>query len=279
MARIYRTNENSNWRNKLSRMIGSGKPIYFIKIETTGLDPKKDDIVAIRAIKTIWSDGILKADSEYRKLIKSDKLTDEISKINGVTKAALEKNGVNLKEAYEGLAEFLEKDANIVSYSISAFLGPFLSESMVKSGVVLSIKNTLDLFQMSVSLVSVSKYSKSYSHKKLADALKVTEKDTLYSYIEMFNKMFRLVPNGQIIPGKNFMKKAEKWSNKGEKVSYIYFTTSSFGQVRLNMNTLFFEEDALTPGFFDVIDMDAFTSYISRKRKVSSLRDFINLYK
>ena len=137
MARIYRTNENSNWRNKLSRMIGSGEPIYFIKIETTGLDPKKDDIVAIRAIKTIWSDGILKADSEYRKLIKSDKLTDDISKINGVTKAALEKNGIDLKEAYEGLAEFLGKDANVVSYSISAFLGPFLSESMIKSGVVL----------------------------------------------------------------------------------------------------------------------------------------------
>lgn len=273
MALIYRVNENSTWRRKLSKMVASNKPFYFIKLETTGLDAKNDNICKIRVIKTQFASGKLEPIDELNVLVKTDKLTDEITKINGITNEMLNKKGTTLKDAFTALNDFLGESANLVSFNMSKFIGPFLSEAQKKSGVKLSIVNTLDLYQMSLSLLLVSKYAKTYGHNKLKEVLKIENTNTLQSYVDMFNVMYKLVPQGTYAAFNNFVKSVKLWKNGA--VSYLYITTE-YGIVRLNTITNFFEED--TKGFFNQIDMDAFSEYLCKKRKVDNLRGFIKLY-
>lgn len=273
MALIYRPNENSTWRVKLSKILASNKPVFFIKLETTGLDAKGDDICRIRVLKTEFRSGELVIIDEFNEFIKTDKLSAEITKINGITEEILAKRGKALTEVFAKLNTFLGKEVNLVSFSVANFIGPFLTEAEKRTGIKLNIANTLDLYQMSLSLVLVSKYAKSYGHSKLGATLKVVSTDVLGSYVDMFNKMYKLVPKGTYNTFNKFVKSVKLWKNKG--VSYLYIDTE-YGIVRLNVLTGFFEED--TKGFFSQIDMDAFSEYLCKKRKVENLRGFIDFY-
>lgn len=272
MALIYRPNENSTWRLKLSKILASNKPIFFIKLETTGLDAKGDDICQIRVLKTEFRAGELVIIDEFNEFIKTDKLSVEITKINRITEEILAKKGKVLTEVFAKLNTFLGKEVNLVSFSVANFIGPFLTEAEKRTGMKLNIANTLDLYQMSLSLVLVSKYAKSYGHSKLGAALKVVSTDTLGSYVDMFNKMYKLVPKGTYNSFNKFVKSVKLWKNKG--VSYLYIDTE-YGIVRLNALTGFFEEDS--EGFFSQIDMDAFSEYLCKKRNVENIRGFIEI--
>ncbi len=274
MTRIYRPAENSTWRNKLSKMIASSMPFYFIKIETTGLDASKDDIIAIRCIKCIWNDGILASNEEFKRIILSDKLTPEISKINGITNDFMEEHGIDLIKAFADFSDFIGDGANLISFNIQNFVGPFLTAAMRKTGIKLNILNTLDLYHMSRSLVVVSKYSKSYGHKKLAEALNINDSDVLKSFISMFNIMYQRIPMGTKNEFLNFVKGVKLWNNN-KNVSYLYITTI-YGQIRFNNITMFFEDT--DDGLFDIINIDEFEKYLLRKQKVETMKDFVKIY-
>ena len=254
LMRIYKP-LNNNTKTKLSKMVASKRPVIFIKLETTGLDVKTDDIIMIRVLKTSWADGNLVIDDEFRRFIKSNNLTEEVSKINGITNEILNKNGVNLKTALLDLNDFLgpySKEINLVSANISHFVGPFISAAEEETGIKLDIKNTLDILTMSKSLVCVSKYSKAYGHAALAKKLNVDNKDVLKSFVSMFNIMYKDIPLGTKSDFKNFVTSVKFWKSKGD--SYIYIMTK-LGELRLNATTKFFEE---TDKLFDEINLDEF---------------------
>lgn len=254
-------------------MIASNNPLYFIKLETTGLNAAGDDIVGIICYEAKFTNGELVKTAQYKQLVKSEKLTPRISKINGITDELLDEKGISLEDALLGLNNFWGKNVNIVSFTISKFIGPFLSAAFNKTGIKADITNTLDLYQMSRSLCFVSKYSDFYGHKKLAQKLSVSNLDVVEGFIEMFNIMYKKVPAGDFKDFTNFVKNVKSWNF--DDVSYLYIDTK-YGTVRLNLNSTFFEED--TPGFFDMIDMDAFTKYLCQKKNACSINDFIKIY-
>ena len=110
--------------------------IVVIDIETTGLDLKKDQIISIAAYKN---------DSSLYYLIQPNNisLSEDISKLTGLTDKALQIQGISLKLALAKLREFVE-DLPIVGYNISFDLS-FIERAINYNNVPKLSNNIIDL--------------------------------------------------------------------------------------------------------------------------------------
>jgi len=86
-----------------------------IDIETTGLSPFEDEIIEIGAIR-VHKDS--DQHQTYQALIKpTKKITPEITEINAITNEMVEKDGIPLKDALEGLQQFIG-DLHVIAYNL-----------------------------------------------------------------------------------------------------------------------------------------------------------------
>lgn len=93
------------------------KKYSFIDLETTGLDPDKDQIIEVGIVKTAIP---YKNECEYVnffvKLEKIDSLPAEITALTGIKEDDLKK-GKTLQEAYNFIADFI-KDTTVVCHNV-----------------------------------------------------------------------------------------------------------------------------------------------------------------
>ncbi len=103
--------------------------IVFFDIETTGLNPSKDEIIEIGAIKV--KNGIKLA--EFQTLIKpSLKITNEITELTCITNEMLEKEGRSIQEALGMFIDFID-GCRLVGHNVIEFDLKFLERELKKN--------------------------------------------------------------------------------------------------------------------------------------------------
>jgi CRISPR-associated protein Cas2 len=105
-------------------------PAYVvIDIETTGLNPEKDQIIEIAAVK-IEGNEI----TEFQKLVKiSESVSKFVIELTGITDELLSQNGQGIKEAMIEFAEFVA-DKPLVGYNVD-FDQKFMQKTAKKYGL------------------------------------------------------------------------------------------------------------------------------------------------
>ncbi|MBU0727548.1 3'-5' exonuclease, partial [Patescibacteria group bacterium] len=90
------------------------KPFVVLDLETSGIDPKRNDIIEVAAVR--YENG--KEVARYDNLIKIDyKLPEIITAITGITDADIEKDG-KFKNTVLAEVEDIIKGAYIVGHNI-----------------------------------------------------------------------------------------------------------------------------------------------------------------
>lgn len=98
------------------------KEYIFFDVETTGLDPEKDDLIEIAAV-LVKNGVILK---EFQCLIKTDKILEpKITEITSITQKMLDDEGIDVKDALTQFIEFIG-DRELVGHNIIGFDMKFL---------------------------------------------------------------------------------------------------------------------------------------------------------
>jgi len=267
-TRMYKTNERSTWRSNIQKV--KWQPLYLIKIDTTGLDPINDRVVGIAIAKVQLQDDKFVLQDSYQTLVNPDRLIpNEVSAINCITNEMIEK-APDSETVFKKVAEFLGNEPIAVAgFNTKDFLGPFLMNELMRVDKKLSVNCVLNITQMAKSLV-FQKKNVGYGYVELATRFKIKSDQGLKGYVDLFNKLYSLVPTGT---EQTTVTKARYWKIAYDR-RYIFFNTPC-GDVRLNCYTGFWEEK--TPGFFDMVDMDAFTTYVLNHKKCDSIWDLTKL--
>jgi DNA polymerase-3 subunit epsilon len=115
--------------------------IVVIDVETTGLNPRRDEIIELGLLRAVQVGGALIPSEETSLLIRLSpgrKLDETITRITGITQEQLERGGVEKAEACKTLEGFLGGRPLIVAYNaafdmgfIHSFLKRFGRESLL----------------------------------------------------------------------------------------------------------------------------------------------------
>lgn len=134
-----------------------------IDIETTGLDPEKDEILEIAAIKYIENN---EAEIFSRVVKVQNPLTKEISELTGITDDFLLKNGMDIETALKDFWDFVGR-AKLVGYNIS-FDMSFLRNVSIEHKIKMQANKCIDILQLARRKV---KGTKNYKMSTVASAL------------------------------------------------------------------------------------------------------------
>ena len=119
-------------QKKAGRSIQSSLPGNYVvlDLETTGLDPLKDQIIEIALIKVV-DDAVTE---EFRRFIQvRGEVSPFIEQLTGITNNRLKAEGIGLKQALEESLNFIRSNP-LVCHNADFDLG-FLREACVKEGV------------------------------------------------------------------------------------------------------------------------------------------------
>ena len=134
-----------------------------IDIETTGLDPEKDEILEIAAIKYIENNEA----EVFSRAIKVQKpLTREISELTGITDDFLLKNGMDIETALKDFWNFVGR-AKLVGYNVS-FDMSFLRNASIEHKIKMQANKCIDILQLARRKV---KSTKNYKMSTVASEL------------------------------------------------------------------------------------------------------------
>lgn len=134
-----------------------------IDIETTGLDPEKDEILEIAAIKYIENN---EAEIFSRVVKVQNPLTKEISELTGITDDFLLKNGMDIETALKDFWNFVGR-AKLVGYNVS-FDMSFLRNASIEHKIKMQANKCIDILQLARRKV---KGTKNYKMSTVASEL------------------------------------------------------------------------------------------------------------
>ena len=267
--RVYRTVYGSNWRDKIPQMLMSGKPVHFIKIDTTGLDPLNSELIGVVIAKGHFVDDEIVFDDSYTSLIKPSKPIDpEVTNHNGITNDMLV-NAPSLQKVMHEVCSFIGKEANIIGLQTRDFLGPFLCKAAEACGEDLNVSLVIDLLHMSQALIEPKKGFR-YSYSDIIKRFDIKLESGIIGYILLFNELYKRIPTG--------IEKATLLSVTPKEFSYTsswLYVNTNCGSVRFNRSNCYWEETV--PGFFDMVDIEALTQTMLEHYKVSDVRSLAHL--
>lgn len=121
-----------------------------LDIETTGLDLHRDQVVELAA---------LKGNEEFYRIVKPSTPEawanlEEASKIHGVTRERIEREGVSADAAFADLADFVA-GCVVVGHNLDTFDWPFIRN---QSGLAFTIAGTADTLEISRRLLKLTRY-------------------------------------------------------------------------------------------------------------------------
>ncbi|MCD8096440.1 MAG: hypothetical protein LUE31_00035 [Lachnospiraceae bacterium] len=150
---VVKEKENSEKAGEERQNKQTDKEYVVIDIETTVLQPHKDDIIELAAIHV--KEGLVV--DEFNVLVYTDQsLSEEISRLTGITNEMIEDEGLYPKEA---LAEFVKyaDGRTVVGHNVlfdMAFLDKACKEQDIKMFHIDNIVDTLSLSREKVKSVS-----------------------------------------------------------------------------------------------------------------------------
>lgn len=141
------------------------KPFVVLDLETSGIDPKRDDIIEVAMVR--YENG--KEVARYDDLIKIDyKLTEIITIITGITDKDLQEKGKQRADVFVEVERVI-KGAYIVAHNTAFDVG-FLRAK----GIDLDILGTIDTIPLAQILIPEAP---SYSLESLTDDLSISHKN------------------------------------------------------------------------------------------------------
>lgn len=141
------------------------KPFVVLDLETSGIDPRKDDIIEVAMIR--YENG--KEADRYESLVSIDYPLDKIiTIITGITDEELKENGRPKETVYAEMADFI-KGAFVVAHNTAFDVG-FLQAKKIKLDV-LGYLDTIPLAQICFPELP------SYSLESLSDDLDITHEN------------------------------------------------------------------------------------------------------
>ena len=130
-----------------------GQEIVFFDIETTGLNPVKDEIIEIGALK--FKNGV--KISEFQRLVKpSQPVCSEATCVNGITNEMLEKDGVEIKDALSDFLGFIG-DSRLVGHNLIEFDLKFVNyalKKLLQKNITNPVEDTLKLARVMLKKIN-----------------------------------------------------------------------------------------------------------------------------
>ncbi|MCL1803022.1 MAG: type I-E CRISPR-associated endoribonuclease Cas2e [Eubacteriaceae bacterium] len=143
-ASKFRMAEKRSKSKTLSHSATEDGSFVVIDIETTGLDPKKDSIIMISAIKASPD----AEDKKFETLVIPDvPIPQLITRLTGITAQMVESEGISLDEAMKEFLSFID-DLKIVAYNVK-FDIDFINAALVKSNQSNLMNETVDVLALS----------------------------------------------------------------------------------------------------------------------------------
>ena len=147
-------------------MLMFSKPFVVLDLETSGIDPKRDEIIEVAMIR--YENG--KEVARYDDLIKIDfKLKEIITIITGITDKDLEEDGKDQEDVFSEVERVI-KGAYIVAHNTNFDVG-FLRAK----GIDLDILGTIDTIPLAQILIPEAP---SYSLESLTDDLNISHENS-----------------------------------------------------------------------------------------------------
>lgn len=254
MAREYQRQSGSHYKQMIASTIKARKPIFIIKLETTGLDSEIDRICGITIIRCEYEGNQFLMKSKYSTLVNCKKpISKEVSQISGITNELIEKRGISEKQMVKEFIEFIGPSATITGFSTKYFIAPFLMELFSRNHVEPDIKYMFDMQTMAKSVIHLKE---GYTIRKIIEACNCTY--TAEGFVATLNKLFNLIPKGSATVDRQSLGVPKYWK-KSNNVRFIFFNTA-YGKVGFSLSSLYWSET--DEGVFDVIDMDYLTEYL-----------------
>jgi predicted DnaQ family exonuclease/DinG family helicase len=182
------------------------KPFVILDLETSGIDPKRDDIIEVAMIR--YENG--KEVARYDDLIKIDyKLPEIITIITGITDKDLEENGQGRDKVFAEVEKVI-RGAYIVGHNVN-FDVSFLREK----GIDLDVPGYIDTIPIAQILLPEHA---SYSLESLSDDLNITHKNRhramgdVEATLDLFKYLWKKageIPKATLTEIKEFLPRAE----------------------------------------------------------------------
>ena len=140
-------------------------PSVIVDTETTGLNIYEDEVVELAA---------LKGEEEFYRILRPTKASswarlEETSKIHGVTRDRIEKEGIDAAQAFAEFAAFVD-GCVVVGHNLEDFDWPLI---LNQSQLQFNIAGTADTLEISRRMLKLTRYRL----VNLVDALKVTKRE------------------------------------------------------------------------------------------------------
>ena len=277
LKRIYRY-EGTHYRDVLKKISETKEPVIVFHLETTGLDPKVDEIIQIGAVKCEMIEGEIIPINIFSTFVKPTRaIPERVTNLTDITDDVV-KNAPSLKDAMAMAVEFFGTRPTVIGYNCKNFALPFLKRAGFDTGEMIYPSTVLDILDIVRSVISKNEKIQSYSCRAVANYLGC-ENDPSYhdakldseKYIRILRKLLPMIPEGSEMVNIESVKYWEKSRN----TRFLYVITDR-GKVSINAVNGFWAEEV--PGFFNEVDMDQLTEYMLEKKKVSSIWDLISLY-
>ena len=161
------------------------KPLAFIKVQTTGLNPNTDRIVEL-SITRVETDGKVKTGT--RLVNPGIPISAEVTAINGITNEMV-KDKPTFKDNAEKMNKFLE-GCDFVGFNITYFDLKFLSEEFNRAGVEFTLlgRKIVDLATI-YHAMEPRDLSAAYSFYCGKTMEKSNSEQTTHMYFEIINSM------------------------------------------------------------------------------------------
>lgn len=267
-TRAYRTVYKSNWRDMIPRILASGKPVNFVKIDTTGLDPSDSEMIGIAIARCHFVDNQLVFDDKFSTLIRPrNPIPAEITERNSITNEMVA-TAPDLGTVMNQVCQFIGVGATIVGLQVQEFLGGFLCSAAQMTGAPLNVAIVLDMLHMSQALLEPKKGFR-YRYIDIITRLGIPTDTGIMGYVDLFNKLYLMIPTG--------IEKATISSVSAKEYSYTsswLFVNTNYGSVRLNRSNGYWEETI--PGFFEIVDIEALTQTMFQFCGVTDMKSLIH---
>jgi len=181
-------------------------PFVVLDLETSGIDPKRDEIIEVAMIR--YENG--KEVARYDDLIKIDfKLKEIITIITGITDKDLEESGQDQEDVFTEIEKVI-KGAYIVAHNTNFDVG-FLRAK----GIDLDILGAIDTIPLAQILMPEAP---SYSLESLTDDLKITHKNKhramgdVEATLDLFKHLWKLgaeIPRASLTEIRSFLPRAD----------------------------------------------------------------------
>lgn len=162
------------------------KPLVFIKVQTTGLNPSQDRIIELSLTRVVAGE---KPKNGTRYVNPEMEIPEVITKINGITNDMV-KSAATFKEIAPNIAKFLD-GCDFAGFNISHFDLKFLSEEFNRAGIEFTLlgRKIVDLASI-YHAMEPRDLSAAYSFYcgKTMDS-KVDSKQTTEMYFDILNSM------------------------------------------------------------------------------------------